>query len=121
MGGGKGISMPSFRTLFPRARVRYKPLDNTFEMADQTIIPTSSNEKFIAPPKYPVDAKSGDLDIAKTRDSLSTLDQPHSDGDVTEEELKTLRRVSDKIPLSAWYATRSKIFVIPLTLSTGSS
>jgi hypothetical protein len=120
MGGGKGINMPSFRTWFPRARVRYKPLENTFEMADQTIVPTSSTEKFIAPPKYPVDAKSGDLDIAK-RDSLSTLDQTHSDGDVTEEELKTLRRVSDKIPISAWYATRSRFFVIPLTLPPGSS
>ena len=120
MGGGKGISMPSFRTLFPRARVRYKPLENTFEMADQTIVPTSSNEKYIAPPKYPVDPKSGDLDVAK-RDSLSTLDQTHSDGDVTEEELNTLRRVSDKIPISAWYATRSKFCVIPLTLPPGSS
>src|SRR5271170_4323958 len=109
MGGGKGprvISMPSFPNLFHRARVRYKPLDNTFEMEDHTIIPTyaheeTPNEKFVGPPKYPLDVASGELDMAKTnRDSSSTLN--HIDEDVTEEELKTLRRVSDKIPLSAW-------------------
>jgi hypothetical protein len=114
--------MPSFAQLFPRARVRYKPLDNNFEMADHTIIPTNAHEegreeKFADPSRYSHDMAGGDLDIQQrerddsklpnyetSRDSSSTLNQVSSEpDDVTEEELATLRRVSDKIPLSAWY------------------
>jgi len=115
--------MPSFRKWIPRARVRYKPLENnTFEMADHTIIPTNAHEegreeKFADPRRYSHDIAGGDLDIQQrdsrdsklpnyksARDSSSTLNQvPSSEpDDVTEEELATLRRVSDKIPLSAW-------------------
>ena len=112
--------MPSFRQWVPRARVRYKPLDNTIEMADHTIIPTNAHEegreeKFADPRRYSHDMAGGDLDIQQRerdtklpvydnrRDSSSTLNQVASEGeDVTEEELATLRRVSDKIPLSAW-------------------
>lgn len=113
--------MPLFRKWVPRARVRYKPLDNTIEMADHTIIPTTAHEEgreeqFADPRRYSHDMAGGDLDIQqreqrdqrlpgydKGRDSSSTLNQvPSEADDVTEEELATLRRVSDKIPLSAW-------------------
>ena len=121
MGGGwRGISIASFRKLFPPARVRYKPLDNTFEMADHTIIPANAHEEgreenFADTRKYSHDIAGGDLDDQQRerdtqlpkfqtgRDSSSTLNQTASEpDDVTEEELATLRRVSDRIPLSAW-------------------
>ena len=65
----KGIRMPSPFTWFPRARVRYKPLDNSIiEMAEHTIIPTTVHEedREVASDKrrYSHDMAGGDLDIA---------------------------------------------------------
>lgn len=119
--------MPSPSTWFPRAQVRYKPLDNSIEMVEHTTIPTSPHEESRgeAPDKrrYSHDMAGGDLDTdplphdqklsryQSRRDSSSTLGASEPD-DVTEEELATLRRVPDKIPLSAWYAT---VCIMPLT------
>jgi hypothetical protein len=119
--------MPTF-TWFPRARIRYKPLDNSIiEMAEHTIIPTTVHEedREVASDKrrHSRDMAGGDLDVAPLprdqilpnykhdRDSSSTLGASSEPDDVTEEELATLRRVSDKIPMSAWY---SSVCVIPL-------
>jgi hypothetical protein len=70
--------------------------------------------------RYSHDAAGGELDTIPStqklpnyrneRDSSSTLNQGvvytvSEPDDVTEEELATLRRVSDKIPMSAWYPT----------------
>jgi hypothetical protein len=108
--------MPSPSTWFRRARVRYKPLDNSIEMADHTVIPTNAHEEgreeALDKTRYSYDVAGGDLDNVTSqdkrlqgyhagRDSSSTLGASEPD-DVTEEELATLRRVSDKIPMSAW-------------------
>ena len=97
-------------------------------MAEHTIIPTTVHEedREVASDKqrYSHDMAGGDLDVASRRDqslpnyrherdSSSTLGVSSEPDDVTEEELATLRRVSDKIPMSAWYAT---VCVIPLII-----
>jgi hypothetical protein len=96
--------MPSFAKLFPRPRVGYEPLDNTtFEMADHTTVPTNASEegRDLDIQEREQDSKNHTSENGK--DSSSTLSQvPSEPDDVTEEELATLRRVSDKIPLSAW-------------------
>jgi len=89
-------------------------------MADHTVIPTNAHEEgreeALDKTRYSQDVAGGDLDIVvhsqdknlpgyhAGRDSSSTLGGSEPD-DVTEEELATLRRVSDKIPMSAWYPT----------------
>jgi hypothetical protein len=112
--------------ILPRAKHGYKHIDNTIEMAEHYTASTTAHEvaREDASDKrrYSHDTGSGDLDtISSTqklpdyqneRDSSSTLNQGVVDtvsepDDVTEEELATLRRVSDKIPMSAWYATLS--------------
>lgn len=89
-------------------------------MADHTTIPTNTRgegrvDKSTRTRRRSRDMEDGDLDIKEPeqdskvrtsetgKDSSSTLSQvPSEPDDVTEEELATLRRVSDKIPLSAW-------------------
>ena len=125
MPGAKSNRMPSPFTWFPRARARYQraryqPLDNSIiEMAEHTVIPTTVHEEdreMASDKRYSHDMAGGDLDVASLdhgqqspnyqhkRDSSSTLGASNEPDDVTEEELATLRRVSDKIPASAWYA-----------------
>jgi hypothetical protein len=124
---GKGIKMPSSLTWFHRPRVRYEHLNASIEMADRTVIPTDANEEgreqSKEDQKFSYDVYGGDLDkdaahhrrerelnYVPGNDSTSTLDGVPSEPeeaseDVSEEDLATLRRVSDRIPLSAWYAT----------------
>ena len=96
--------MPSFAKLFSRPRVGYEPLENTtFEMADHTIVPTTAFEEGRDLDIQEREQDSKDRTSQNGKDSSSTLSQvPSEPDDVTEEELATLRRVSDKIPLSAW-------------------
>lgn len=109
--------MPAPFTWFPRARVRYQPLENSIiEMADRTIISTTAHQEEASDKRYSLDMAGRDFDVASLdqgqpsanyqhkRDSSSTLGASNEPDDVTEEELATLRRVSDKIPTSAWYA-----------------
>lgn len=117
--------MPSLFTWLPRPRTRYQLLENSsIEMADRTEIPANAQEEgskdAVDRTRYSHDLAGGDHDATSLaeqdnrkppnyqidRDSLSTLGATNGGADdVTEEELATLRRVSDKIPLSAWYAT----------------
>ena len=105
--------MPSLLAKWlPRARVRYKPIDNdAIEMTDH-----NQNTPVIP---YDEGTRYDDDDVARgdsshTPDptlptykpqregSSSTLNEADSTEGITEEELNTLRRVSDRIPLSAW-------------------
>jgi hypothetical protein len=93
-------------------------------MAEHTSIPTNTHDEAReeVPDKRPFshDIAGGELDQDATalknrdlvlppyqqgRDSQSTLgvDAPESEEDVSEEDLATLRRVSDRIPMSAWF------------------
>ena len=115
--------MPSSSSWFPRTRIRYQPLDSdSIEMAEHTSIPTNAyddgRERSKDDRRFSHDIAGGDLDLAapkdrehlpgyaKATDSSSTLgEQPGNDltsDGISEEDLNTLRRVSDKIPLSAW-------------------
>jgi hypothetical protein len=90
-------------------------------MAEHTTIPTNAYEgaRQEAPDKRPFshDVAGGDLDASaqkrdvglpayqQGRDSQSTLgiEGDHTEPeDISEEDLATLRRVSDRIPMSAW-------------------
>jgi hypothetical protein len=128
-GGAMDYKMSSFLgRILPRAKHRYKHLDNTIEMADHSVAPTyaheTAREEASDKRQYSKDAAGGDLDTVPStqklpayqndRDSSSTLNQTgtvEEADDVSEEDLATLRRVSDKIPMSAWYA----FYVMPLT------
>ena len=116
--------MPSFapaRWLFHRARIRYKPLVNAIEMADRSVIPVNAHEEEREEPynrngAFEHDLAGGDLDSGfaaqkqlptyrqEREASTSTLDGAvaESDDQISEHDLATLRRVSDKIPISAW-------------------
>lgn len=114
-------------TLLPqwisRPRVKYKPLDNTplesIEMADHTVVPTNAHEEgrdSTDARRWSHDVAGGDLghdavhrpvdkglpQYQPQRDSVSTLQNDDLEEEITEHELATLRRVSDRIPLSAW-------------------
>jgi hypothetical protein len=91
-------------------------------MAEHTSVPTNayedSRERSHGDGKFSHDIAGGDLDLvgqkdrqhlpgySKAGDSSSTLgEQPENaveDDGISEEDLRTLRRVSDKIPISAW-------------------
>lgn len=117
--------MPSFapaaRWLFHRTRIRYKPLVNAIEMADRSVIPVNAHEEAREEPYntdgvFEHDIVGGDLDgdasfqkqplptYRQEREaSTSTLDEAaENDDQISEHDLATLRRVSDKIPISAW-------------------
>jgi hypothetical protein len=118
--------MPSSSAWFPRARIRYQPLDSTseeIEMAEHPSIPTTAYDdgrEIVKDDQSSAhDIAGGNMDVlaqrdqqqlpgyAKPGDSSSTLGEPPSndpanDG-VSEEDLATLQRVSDKIPVSAWF------------------
>jgi hypothetical protein len=127
MGRGEGpkrIKMPSLFTWLPRPRVRYQLLEgSSVEMTDRTVAPANAVDET----RHSHDLADGETDAASLpeqdnrklpnyqfdRDSLSTLGAINREtDDVTEEDLATLRRVSDKIPLSAWYVATC---LIPLT------
>jgi hypothetical protein len=128
--------MPSLWQWLPRARVRYLPLNNdTIEMADHTVIPTNAHEEArdssVDKKEFPTDVAGGALTadaLTKRGDasalpayqhdraSVSTLNDEEEADDVSEEDLATLRRVSDRIPLSAWYST----FLDPQLMISGS-
>ena len=110
--------MPFPEPWFPRARFRYSQLE-TIEMADHTPTTANAHEESVKGASnkrgYSHDLASGELDVDRPslekrlpqydqrgRDSLSTLGGASEPEDVTDEELATLRRVSDRIPLSAW-------------------
>jgi hypothetical protein len=108
-----------------RPRVKYKPLDNSvlesIEMADRSVAPITAHEEgrdVVDSKQWSQDVAGGDLnqDAVKRpaddglpqykggrEDSTSTLGNGDRSDDITEEELATLRRVPDKIPMSAWF------------------
>jgi hypothetical protein len=88
-------------------------------MAEHTSVPTNayedSRERSMGDKQFAHDIAGGDLDIVdrqhlpgytKAGDSSSTLGEHPSndveDDGISDEDLRTLRRVSDKIPISAW-------------------
>jgi len=105
----------------PRPRVKYKPLDNSvldsIEMTERTVVPATAHEvarDSSDDQRWSHDIAGGDLDQDAVHrpadqglpqykggreDSVSTLG---GEEEITEEELTTLRRVSDRIPMSAW-------------------
>jgi proton-dependent oligopeptide transporter, POT family len=113
--------MPSFFRWPPRAKTRYLPLNNDpIEMADHTVVPTTAHDdardSSLDKREFSTDLTGGTLPADtftrknetsvlpgyQNRDSTSTLDGEQPD-DVSEEDLATLKRVSDRIPLSAWF------------------
>jgi hypothetical protein len=98
-------------------------------MADHTIIPANAHGEirtsFADEGQFPHDVAGGDLDIQKDtklpkywpdRELESAPEKELDREDVSDEDLATLRRVADSIPLSAWYLTASRN-----SLTTGSS
>ena len=116
---------------FARPRVKYQPLNSTqypIEMAERIVVPTTAHEEgrdTTDPRGWSHDVAGGELGVDAVhrpvdtglpqykdrKDSVATLQNAKSDGngksddkeDISEEDLATLRRVSDKIPISAWY------------------
>jgi hypothetical protein len=106
-----------------RPRVKYKPLDNspldTIEMADHTVMPANAHEARELSPdprRFSHDVAGGELgqdavhkpaekglpQYQPRPESVTTLNGNVIEDEITDEELAKLRRVADRIPLSAW-------------------